>query len=105
MSNEFQVELRLESADQQLLDRLEQDLPDVETTRGEAGREPITVLTILVTATATVKLTTALLELQEKWRQRKEAARVAVSNEAGREVDLATATEQDFKDLIEADQQ
>ncbi|SRR6266478_3525350 len=95
-----QLELQVESRDEATVNQVASALQSVDVKRWPAARmDPLTILAI---AAGTAKLITALLELKEKLSAQKNPPPVKVSNAAGAELDLFTATESILEEFLKS---
>lgn len=103
MDQERQVELQIHTTDENVLKQIEDWLPSTVTSvRGEPSRS-LTIATILLTATAAVKLTTALIELRDKYQASKhKLPKVELRNAIDGSVDLIDAMDNVIKELVDA---
>lgn len=97
----IQVELKIHTIEERTVSELESLLPsDISSERNESSRS-LTVTTILVTATAAVKLFTALIELRNKWRERDSRPSIEIRGPEGEAIDLLEASEEMIKELVD----
>ena len=102
MDQAKEVELKIHTKNENTLRELENALPgDVQAIRGDSSRS-LTVATVLVTATAAVKLVTALLELRRKWRQSADAPVIEVQNTSGDAINLLDASDEMIREFVES---
>lgn len=96
-----QIELKIHTVDELVVSELESSLPlDISFQRNEPSRS-LTVTTILVTATAAVRLVTALIELRDKWKQANNLPSIEIRGPEGKALNLLEASEEMIKEFVD----
>jgi hypothetical protein len=97
-----EIELVLHTKDEQVVNAVQSALPDGVTKERVPSTRALDVVSILVTATAAVKLVSALMELRKKWKESKETVEIEVTNEKGGVLNLLEASEEMVQQFVDA---
>jgi len=97
-----EIELVLHTNDEQVVSAVQSALPDSVTKERLPTTRALDVVSILVTATAAVKLVSALMELRKKWKEWKGTAKIEVKNEKGGALNLLEASEEMVQQFVDA---
>ncbi|MET4202923.1 hypothetical protein [Bradyrhizobium sp. LA6.12] len=102
MTEVKEIELVLHTQDERIVQSAQSALPETVTTERVPTVRMLDIVSILVTATAAVKLLSALIELKNKWKARNETTKIEVKNEVGDVLDLLDASEEAIKQFVGA---
>lgn len=102
MAEATEIELVLHSQDEQIAQAVQSALPDTVTKERVPTTRMLEITSILLTATAAVKLLTALIDLRNKWKARNETTKIEVKNEAGDVLELLDASDEAIEQFLGA---